>query len=273
MKTGGLAALMMLLAVGLAGCKKENGYDPITLPDVEGSTVEMFWLGEHSGVYTWRLRGGDGNYSVRSDDARVAAVENMQTRDADLYLKPTGLGETTVTVTDGAGNSFALTVRVKYETHRFVVTRHDVTVAGGDDMTPDEMRAIREWQLAEMPVKVGGGYEFTFTDFKDAVNGGGTAVVYPEKFGSGGIETTFERREVGYASEGGDFGTYTVYEVVMDGEKRIFAMIDYIPSHQSEESTRLTFVNPLALIEVVTEKVRAEYPRVVSAYTSQVFVY
>lgn len=132
---------------------------------------------------------------------------------------------------------------------------HDVSVIGGG-LTGNEVKAIRKQELVRIPVKVGGGYKFIFTD---APNNKGEAVIYPETFGSGGIETTFEVRR--FEDESETLGC----EVAMGNEKRLFIIGNY--------KTRAILRLPVALKEDVTGKVQAEYPKAEQVYTFEDKVY
>lgn len=258
-KTKGLAgALLLLFMVGFIACNDDNGLASITLANREGSNITVLYRGEKTSEYAFSLQGGDGYYSARSGNEEVVTAEMIT---SNLHLKPTGIGETIVTVEDNSQNTLVLDIRVDYETRDLVVLRHDVSVTGGD-LTVNEVNKIREQQLDLIPVKVGGGYKFTFTD---APNDKGIAIIYPETFGSGGIETTFEYKkfEASHELEAASYG----YEVIMDNEKRKFVLGIYVPSG---EWPRAEASVPMALKEDVTGKVQTEYSKAELVYTSQV---
>lgn len=258
-KTRGLAAgaLLFLFMIGFTGCNDDNGLTSITLTDREDSNIKMVYRGEVTSEYSFSLQGGDGYYSVRSDNEEVVAAEMIT---SNLHLMPTGIGETIVTVTDNSQNTLVLNVQVDYETLSLVIAHNDVSVTG-DDLTGNEVKAIRELQLAQIPVNVGGGYKFIYTD---SPNGKGIAIVYPETFGADGIETTFE-----YRNFEGIHGLTTAswgYELTIDNEKRLFVIGRYVPSGKS---SRAEVYIPMALMEDVTGKVQTEYPKAELVYTSQ----
>ena len=126
----------------------------------------------------------------------------------------------------------------------------DVTIFG-DDLTENEKIEIREKQLAEIPVKAGGGYKFIYTD---AAGRKGKAVIYADTFGSDGIETTFEEKEFESPYTPNVFSSG--YEIVIGNEKRIFIFG--------------ALGVPALIREDVTPKVQVEYPQAKLVYTSQI---
>lgn len=139
---------------------------------------------------------------------------------------------------------------------------HDIYIEGGD-LTGNEVKAIREKQLAEIPVKVGRGYELIYTDYEDGNRVGGKAIIYPEKFGSNGIETTFKEKRF-TIDETANISTIG-YEININNEKRLLALNIYYPSTKSGD-----YLPPIALFEDITAKVQDKYPKAESVFTAQV---
>jgi hypothetical protein len=251
-----IGLLLFLLAISFAGCSGDD-LDPITLKDQQESTIYLYLsdYGMNTGS-SFLLQGGDGDYSVKSSDAKIVVAEMISP--FDLRLLSVGIGEATVTITDNSQNILILNIQVDYQTHNLPrIEELDVTIAG-NDLTENEKKAIREKQLARIPVKPGGGYKFIFTDF---VNKKGKAIIYTDTFGSDGIETTFEYKEFEspYVPGASSFG----YEVMIGNEKRIFflGMLNFPPPIGSR----------FALIEDVTQEVQVEFPKAEKVYASQIF--
>lgn len=245
---------MLLLIIFFAGCDDDKP-NPIELRNVEGTSLTILFDSE-TPAYSYALQGGDGNYMVLSENAEIVTAEMISS--IDFRLEAKSIGETKVIITDGSQNILTLHVNITYLTHRFVVAAHDVYI-DGDDLTGNEKKAIQQKQLAEIPVKPGGGYKFVFTDYE---NRSGEAIVYPEKYGSNGIETTFEERKI--SIDEANKITRPGYEIVINEEKRLLVLSNYHPS------ARFSMPVPVALFEDVTSKVQVEYPRAESVRTAQV---
>ncbi|MFV0535890.1 MAG: hypothetical protein ACK5M3_00795 [Dysgonomonas sp.] len=241
---------MFILSVLFFSCSDDNTI-PITLKDKEGTTIRLTYLNENE--YSFPLQGGDGNYSVKSNDDKVVKAKMISA--IDFRLTIIAVGETTVSITDNSQNTLVLNVVVDYLTNKFVIVKHNIEIVGGD-LTENEKQAIKEKYLAEIPVKVGGGYKFIYTDvFNES-----KAVIYPDTYGDKGIETTFTIKELENV-EGVKAGAY---EVAIQEEKRVFVLQRYYPS------TKMTVSYPVALIEDITKKVQTEYPKAELVFTSQV---
>lgn len=245
---------VLLLITCFTSCNDEEKLRPIELKDIDGTAITIRFNSE-APAHSFALQGGDGNYKIESGNKEVVTAEMISS--IDFRLEAKNIGETTVTIIDNSQNTLTLSVSIEYESHSFVIKSHDVFITG-DDLTENEKKAIREEQLAEIPVKVGGGYEFIFTDYK---TGKGKAIFYPEKFGSNGTETTFQRKDI--SIEGSEITAWG-YEVVISDEKRLFVMNKYSPSTKSD------MLVPIALFEDVTSKIQIEYPEAEAVFTAQV---
>ncbi|MCL1942374.1 MAG: pilus assembly protein N-terminal domain-containing protein [Candidatus Azobacteroides sp.] len=245
--------LLSLFIISFAGCSNDD-LSPITLKGQDNTTltIRLTDFTSENG-YSFPLQGGDGSYSVKSSNDKIVTAEMISP--VDLRLIPINIGETTVTITDNSRNILILNIQVDFATQDIVIRERTVTIFG-EGLTENEKKAITEEQLAQIPVKVGGGYRFIFTD---VVGKKGKAVIYTDTFGSDGIETTFEYKEFEsiYAPDVVSHG----YEVVINNEKRIFILGIY--QGQSTSSYRV------ALMEDVTPKVQVEYPQAESVYTAQ----
>ncbi len=245
---------LLSLIICFAGCGDDDKLKPIELRGSEGATISIFYPG--STGYSFSLQGGDGNYEIISENTEVVTAEMISPTDFSLEAK--SIGETRVIITDNSQNILILDVHIKYLTNQIIIGAHDVFIEGGD-LTGNEVKAIREKQLAEIPVKAGGGYKFIFTDYdEDGDVVGGKAIVYPEKFGSNGIETTFKRRRI-------TIGATIGYEIDINNERRLLVLNRYYPSTRAGD-----YLPPMALFEDITSKVQSEYPKAESVVTAQV---
>ena len=102
-------------------------------------------------------------------------------------------------------------------------------------------------------------------DFQDENRVGGKAIIYPEKVGSKGIETTFKEKKI-IIDETAKISTIG-YEIDINNEKRLLFLNKYYPSTKALNPT------PIALFEDITTKVQKEYPKAESVFTAQVSVF
>lgn len=246
---------VLSLIICFAGCRDDDNQKPLELKDIEGTAVTIYFDSEPP-VHSYTLQGGDGNYKIKSENSEVVTAEMISS--VDFRLEAKNIGETTVTIIDNSQNILTLNVHIQYRTNQIIIKAHDVFIVG-DDLAGNEKKAIQEKQLAEIPVKVGGGYKFIFTDYPSQA---GKAIIYPEKFDSNGIETTFKTQKI-TIDESTESAT-TGYEIVINDEKRLLVISRYYPS------TRAETLVPMALLEDVTSKVQVEYPKAESVFTVQV---
>lgn len=259
---------ILLLNIGLfVACSDDDNISPITLKDYEEvePNINLVYPAE-TGEYHFRIQGGDGNYSVTTNNPEIISPEIIQlsefsASDINLKMKVLGIGNAKITITDKSQNSLILNVTADYLTQKFIVKKHEITIIGGD-LTENEKKAISEKHLADIPAKVNGGYKFIYTD---RTNNRGITIIYPNMFGSEGIETSFEIKEVKNENYP-EATTVSGYEVLFNNEKRIFVLDIYYPSTKD--------IGPVvyALKENITQNVQIEYLKAELVYTSQVVV-
>lgn len=250
---GWIRTLLVVFVIGgFIGCNDDD-MEPITLKDRDVTTIKIYYTNSEA-EHTYTLQGGDGHYIVKTGSEDIVTAEMISS--VDLRLRVAGLGKTTVTITDNSQNTLILNIEVSYEIRNHVIVKHDVIIVG-DDLTENEKKAIREKCLAEIPVKVGGSYQFIFSD---PLNRKGEAIICTDALSSYRIETTFEFKEIEDIDNFYPWG----YEIVLDNEKRVFIIGRYYPS------TRAYMIVPTALMEDVTRKIQTEYPNAELVYTLQV---
>ncbi len=254
MKSISLTRYLSIISLFLfLSCNNDDDIKPISLRDSDETTFTMYY--PNYGGYSFPLTGGDGSYRVQSADPTIIKAEMIS--DADISLEALALGQTTVTITDYSQNTLILHITVDYNSDRFKIVKHDITIMGGD-LTENERNEIRERYLPSIPIKVGGGYKFIYTE-TDGADGRGKAIIYPDSYGSNGIETIFEREW-----KSGIVESMQIYTVVLNNETRAFVFQRYYPSSKATENS------PVALVEDITKKVQEEYPQAELVFTSQV---
>lgn len=249
-----LAITAITISSIFCACDNDDELTPIKLKDYDDTTIKIIYQNDLNVGYI--IEGGDGKYSVTSDNTEIVTAEIINTKmlgtDINLRLEVKGLGSTKITITDKSQNSLILDISIDYEKLSYTVVAHDILISG-DELTENEKKAISEEYLSEMPVKVGGGYTFIFTDINK-----GEALIYTDKFGDNAIETTFEKKRI-------DSNTL-VYEIIIDNVKRSFRLSQsyYTPPQ------RMTMPPELSFFEDITTKVKEKYPKVERARTEQV---
>lgn len=256
LKTSILTIVILTISSLFYSCSDDKTNPPITLKDGEGTAISLVYPSDSEIGYSFPIEGGDGKYSVKSNNNEIVTAEFISA--IDLRLKAISLGEAIVTITDQSENQLILTINVDYQKENFVIKKHDIQVFGAD-LTENEKKTIAEKYLTQIPIKVGGGYTFIYSD---APNKKGKAIIYTDSYGNEGIETTLEFKEIEnkIIPESTRWG----YEITINDEKRTFVQGRYIPS------TRATDPIPIALLEDITAKVQIEYPKAELVYTSQV---
>lgn len=250
--------LSFLLTIGFVCCNDDNT-DPVTIRHLEGNTISFVYP-DNDSKFTFEICGGDGVFTVKSGDDAIISVEMLSA--VEFTLQPVGLGETTLTITDNSQNTLVINIKVDYARSTILIKGHDISISA-DNLTEIEKKAVEEQQLARIPVKAGGGYVFVFSGPSGL---SGEVTIYPVTFGSEGIETTFEVREVPLEySSLSSMG----YEIDINNEKRFFFIREYTSLKKSWIAV------PTALTEDVTDKVLKDYPMAenVCVYTSQVLDY
>ena len=251
-----LKAVTLLITLLLLGGTFYSCTDNITIED--GETSLSLFYPSFDKIYT--LKGGDHNYSIKSNSEEVVVVE-MSSK-SEFNVKVIGLGETTIMVTDKSKNTLDIDVNVGYQTIMYPIGKLDITIMG--DLSEEEKKAISEKYLAKTPVKAKGGYKFVHSI---APYNKGIVTIYKDTYGNDGIETTFEFKS-------GNCTEPPYYELLIDGEVRTFRERISDPPNIDEMRFKNEMIPlTLSLVEDITEKVQLEYPNAKFVQTSQVVEY
>jgi hypothetical protein len=233
-------------------CKKETS-EQLSLANIENNVTKLYY-GSKGGV---TIVGGDGKYAFSCESPLLKA--EMTYRNYILF-EPLGVGNAIVTINDSSGSFYILNVTVSYKSESFVVAKIDATVVG-DNMTVGNQKELKAKALATIPVKVGGGYKFVFTEGEDLEKTKGTVFIYPDKYGNNGIGGTFERVMVK-----GDDGNYShvTYSLHYNDINHTFIRWLSKPTGQSSE------YQPGQFVEDLKAQYQTAYPNVEQVFTSQV---
>lgn len=234
-------------------CNKDDNA-PLALHLIENNTFELYY-GAQGGV---TIIGGDGTYSFSCNSPLLKAE---MTHSNYILFKALGVGNALVTINDQSGNSYVLNVIVTYRTESFLVMRTEATVTG-DNLTLGAQKELKEKALATIPVKIGGGYQFTYTEYADQDTTRGTVHVYPDAFGKESIEGSFEKIIV-KASDG--TYSYQLYRLRYQDTDHTFVQIPY-----QESPNRSIGFRAYQFAEDLKERFLPDYPEVEQVYTSQI---
>ena len=197
-------------------CDKDSDGEPLSLHQIENNATKLYY-GSIGGV---TIIGGDGNYSFSCESPLLKAEMTYRNY---ISFEPLGVGDATVIIKDSSGESYLLKVTIAYKTEKMVVAKLDATVVG-DNMTVGNQKELKEKVLATIPVKVGGGYKFVYTEGEDLDMTKGIVFLYPDKYGENGIEGTFERATV--KESDGNY-SYTTYTLHYSNANRTFIFMEY----------------------------------------------
>lgn len=237
----------------LISCDKESD-EPLSLHLIENNSIKLYY-GSSGGV---TIVGGDGNYSFSCESPLLKAE---MTYSNYILFEPLGVGDATVTIKDLSGDTYLLNITIAYKTENIVVAKLDATVVG-DNMTVGNQKELKEKVLATIPVKVGGGYSFVYTEGEEKEETKGIVRIYPDKFATNGIDGTFERVIV--KGDNGNY-LYMTYTLHYSNENHTFIFMEYgEPTGESSQYRALQFAEDLK------EKYQTVYPNVEQVYTSQI---
>jgi hypothetical protein len=249
-------ATLILTMSGLVSCNNATEL-PFSFAGTENeSPLNLIYPNDPSILS--HLQGGDGNYSVECD--RPDIVQANLISDITIQLQALSIGDATLTVRDGSGHTLQLQIHVDYEKFAVAVEKQDVIIQG--NLTDTEKQAIREEAIRTIPVEVDGGYLFIYTNGR---YNQGKAFLYPNRFGVGGIETTFEEQLIDETLYGEGWQTLQ-FGIDMDGKVREF----HILRQPYDPSTRTSLITSTwSLAEDVTDRFKSQYPGVTLVYTTQ----
>lgn len=243
--------LLTFSVLSMASCDKDDS-DPLRIVDagLEDLVWTIYYPNDNLACIT--IGGGERPYSV-SCESDILKV-NMDKWPNAFNYEILGVGDAEVKISDATGEFIILKVKINYrsETIRIAMAEAYVT---GDQMTIAAQKELKEKALTTTPVKAGGGYKFVYTGEMS-----GIAYVYPDQFGGEHKEGTFLRSRI----ESEQFSS-PVYEIELDGEKRIFILQRYYPSPKSSD-----VIMPVGLYEDLLEQYQDEYPELEKVYTVQV---
>lgn len=249
-----LSVLIILFSTfGLTSCNKNSDSEPLSLHQIKNNATNLYY-GSKGGV---TIIGGDGNYSFSCTSSLLKAEMTQRNY---LSLEPLGVGNATVTIKDSSGDSYILNVTVAYKAEKIVVSKLDATVVG-DNMTVGDQKELKEKALTTIPIKIGGGYKFVYTEGEDKDKVKGIVFIYPDKYGDNNIEGTFERAIVKSADGSYSYLTYTLH---YRNVNRTF-----IVSENRKTTVKPSQYQAIQLSEDLKEQYKTAYPNVEQVYTSQ----
>ncbi len=250
--------LMSLFVISTTGCSKDDDNKPIQLyyaiyndksNPVENNRVSLLF--PTSDKTQLIISGGDGHYAISNSDETVV---NVTMESKQINIAPLSIGNSTVIITDNSGGLYTLNIEVLYRKSNLIIDKQDVIVIG-DKLSEIQKTEIQQKAVLTLPVKVNGGFSFIYNVDQQR----GDVLIYKDKYGENGIQSTFEEKYTETASVG-----YRSFVIQIDGKKREFVLDRY-----NAPIPKSSMIVPIAFIEILTDQFKAEYPDVESVYTQQ----
>lgn len=250
--------LMSLFVAFITGCSKNDDdksirlyysiYDDKSNPVKDNRVSLLFPTSDKTQLI---ILGGDGHYTISNSDETVV---NITMESKHINITPLSTGNSTIIITDNSGSLYTLNIEVRYLKSNLIIEQQDVIVIG-DKLSETQKDEIQQKAALTLPVKIKGGFSFIY----DLGNLKGHVLVYKDKYGENGIECPFE--EIYTEREG---IKCRLFAIQIDGKKREFILNRYVtPTRKSD------MIIPIALIEILTNQFKADYPNVESVYTQQ----
>ena len=139
-----------LMSSLLASCSDEEGStQPIHLEDENPNVVfnnedpAITLLAYRMENCTYLIRGGVGRYTVQSSNEQVATALCDGSK---LVVTPVGVGQATITISDGTEQRYYLSVKVGYPYYQYAVIDRRV-VLRGEGLSADDQAALQAEML------------------------------------------------------------------------------------------------------------------------------
>lgn len=213
-----------------------------------------FYMTRPNGIVVG-VDGGDGKYSVSSNDDAVATAVFVQSENGyqRILVTPTGVGNALITVRDGNGGSALLSVKVDECVKRiWNKLRESIAVVG--NVTDEEEKAIAESFENFFTVKVGGRYEL-IPDDESNIWGGGVLRVYPDDTAVAPLVGRYDQVPVGENQRRG-------YKFAYGDEEHIF----YVGVPDEVASTKMSVASYVDFWEDVTDVCPVQIPEGTEVY-------
>ncbi|WP_288057003.1 hypothetical protein [Xylanibacter rodentium] len=262
-----LRILMLLICVGsMAGCDDDEALSPITLEyenhnvifDNDGRTYRLTpFSNETTPLY---IKGGDGQYKVTNSNENVVHI-NFDGRKISLQAKD--LGDALVRIDDASGNSYALSVVVRYNEWTYTIANR-TTIIKGNELTVGDKAELEKKIAAGNNEK---GYLFTY---KNATNSTGSVRIYDEDGRE--REYDFSSEQVSLPEDGAieisnGYKLREYYKVAIMREsinETIYVTKDFFPLIDTRYNN---YARPMyCFVKDLTEQYKADYPKAESIY-------
>lgn len=196
-----------------ASCGKSEA--PLRLDGVYGEMALTF---PHA-AYGYAIKGGSGEYSVKSYNSSMLEVSVYGSM---LTVVTLAEGNTEIVIADGAGHTLSVPVSIKAQRQRMVVQKL-YSRATGEKLDPADKSTIEARAEETIPVAPGGGFDFVFTHYDDdSGSPAGTVTIYPEEYGSDGVEVPFVQVKVVQET-----GSYTYFRFEAGGRMRTYVISSF----------------------------------------------
>lgn len=250
-----LTTILITCCAALFTACSDDDYSPIILI---GATDESPAINEESNTLTLTPFSEGASYLIRGGDESRYVIENANEEvvrcdynGETLTFVPQSTGEAHITISDRSGNSCLLTIFIEYSSYALKVMEVEANVTA-PQMTQENAEKLRNEIIKDSPVKEECIYTFTYTDDK-----GTEGNVSISSYGGNPATAVFSS-EIKYTEDKGT--PYVEYTITFAGnETKVLKMMPY--ADYSRESD----IEPMALIEDVTDKYTSSYPQLEKA--------
>ena len=206
--------------------------------------------------HTLYIKGGDRNYTITQSETDLLKLTLEQGN--VLVIEPLKIGKVEIPIMDGANHSYLLKIEMLYRTMELIVARTNIVIKG-EKLTELEKDTIKEKALKRIPVKVNGGYKFTWVEFTEK-GSRGVVSIYPNHFGENDDSTQEYNFEEIFDEPINNYQIRSRYIINIDGSNRVFRLGQGVLPTKSYD---------YLMIEDLTEYFKTKYPSVEKVFAQQ----
>ncbi|MBM6758578.1 hypothetical protein [Bacteroides mediterraneensis] len=235
-----------------AACKDNNG--PIYLVNADNQqkitngTIELSLFGTGEKFF---IRGGEGNYTIKNEDATIA---DYRYDGETLTFLPVSIGQTSTTISDREGNSYTVSILVSNPTDEYRVESLDAEVEG-DNLTKGDEATLKARIVEESPIQAEERFSLIYSDSSLSY---GELRIFPNS--TNNYQLGIFERTLKYAEDTGE--PYLRIEATMAGStKQQYTFMLFEDETTAEDTTSVSLIK-----EDVTDQYKGEFNGLTKAY-------
>ena len=233
-----------------SACKDNNG--PIYLVNADNQqkitngTIELSLFGTGEKFF---IRGGEGNYTIKNEDATIA---DYRYDGETLTFLPVSIGQTSTTISDREGNSYTVSILVSNPTDEYRVESLDAEVEG-DNLTKGDEATLKARIVEESPIQAEGRFSLIYSDSSLSY---GELRIFPNS--TNNYQLGIFERTLKYAEDTGD--PYLRIEAT-GSTKQQYTFMLFEDETTAEDTTSVSLIK-----EDVTDQYKGEFNGLTKAY-------